>query len=142
MLLDTKIWKEDGFWVGLVPALDASTQGHTKKELLSMLEDLVTNMIPTKATVGIAPIKGEVYIEVNPSKAILPVILKRQRMKAGLTVREVAKRLGYTSHNNYSAYETGKMEPSFEKFQELLRGIISEEVTEYDPVALRLVVGE
>ena len=142
MLLDTKIWKEGRFWVGLVPALDASTQGQTKKELLSMLEDLVANMIPGKATVDVAIVNDEVFVEVNPSKAILPAILKRQRMKAGLTVREVAKRLGYNNHNNYSAYESGRIEPSFEKFQELLRGIITEEETEHDPVALRLVVGE
>ena len=142
MLLDTKVWKEGKFWVGLVPALDASTQGQTKKELLSMLEDLVANMIPGKATVDVAAVNDEVFVEVNPSKAILPAILKRQRMKAGLTVRQVAKRLGYNNHNNYSAYESGRIEPSFEKFQELLRGIITEEETEHDPVALRLVVGE
>ena len=142
MLLDTKVWKEGKFWVGLVPALDASTQGQTKKELLSMLEDLVANMIPGKATVDVAVVNDEVFVEVNPSKAILPAILKPQRMKAVLTVRQVAKRLGYNNHNNYSAYENGRIEPSFEKFQELLRGIITEEETEHDPVALRLVVGE
>ena len=62
-------------------------------------------------------------------------------MKAGLSIREVAKKLGYANHNNYAAYESGKVQPSFEKFQELLRGILSEDKHAHDAVALRLVVG-
>lgn len=102
-----------------------------------MLQDLVTNMIGSKKrTVSITTIRGETFIEVRPFKVILPAILERQRMKAGLTIREVANRLGYSSHNNYAAYESDKIEPSFEKFQELLGGILREKNGAHATVAL------
>ena len=142
MLLDTKIWKDGKWWIGEIGLLDGSTQGHTKKELLEMLGDYVKNMIEdSEATVSVITVKDEVFVEVRPSGAILSAILLRQRMKAGLTIREVAKKLGYTNHNNYAAYESGKVQPSFEKFQELLRGILSDDKDSHDSVALRLVVG-
>lgn len=140
MLLDTKIWKDGKWWIGEVVLLNGSTQGHTKKELFEMLEDYVKNMIDgPRASVSVITIKDEVFVEVRPSGVILPAILLRQRMKTGLSIREVAKKLGYANHNNYTAYESGKVQPSFEKFQELLRGILSEDKDSHDPVALRLV---
>lgn len=142
MLLDTRIWKDGKWWMGEVVLLNGSTQGHTKKELFEMLEDYVKNMIDgPRTSISVVTIKNEVFVEVRPSAAILPAILLRQRMKTGLSIREVAKKLGYTNHNNYAAYESGKVQPSFEKFQELLRGILSEDKDSPDPVALRLVGG-
>jgi hypothetical protein len=142
MLLDTKIWRDGRWWIGEVPILDASTQGHSRKELLDMLADLVVTVIEEeKASVSIVTVKEEVFVEVRPSSTILPAILMRQRMKAGLSIREVAKKMGYANHNNYAAYESGRIQTSFEKFQELLRGIVSQNKDAHDPIALRLVVG-
>ncbi len=141
MLLDTRIFRQGKWWVGEVTVLNISTQGHSKKELLSMLKDLVQNLFSSrKPSVMVFEIKGEVFLEVRPFKLLLPAILKRQRIKAGMTVRQVAERMGYKNHHNYAAYESGKIVPSFEKFQELMAGLFSRKAPKHDLVALRLVV--
>lgn len=41
----------------------------------------------------------------------------------------------------YSAYESGKIEPSVEKFEELLSGIVSKEKKSQEQVILKVAVG-
>lgn len=128
MILEGRVFKSGKLWVAEIPALDASTQGHSRTDLLEMVQDLVKELLESKqAKIGVAYVKGELYVEVRPSSELLPVILKRQRMKQGLTIRQVAARLGYKNHNAYAAYEQGKSIPSYDKFEELLVGILAPE---------------
>ena len=53
-------------------------------------------------------------------------VLKYQREVHGLTLAEVAKKLGSSSANAYAAYEQGKREPSLSKYVELLRPVAPE----------------
>lgn len=41
MEIEGKIWKDGKFWLVEIPALDAMTQGRTRKEALNMAKDLV-----------------------------------------------------------------------------------------------------
>ena len=54
---------------------------------------------------------------------ILAMILRQKRIDNGLSVRDVASRLGQSSPNSYGRYETGKSIPTIEKFDELLAAI-------------------
>ena len=53
-------------------------------------------------------------------RALIALLLERQRTMAGRTVREAARRLGSSSPNAYSRYERGKSVPSVEKLSQLL----------------------
>ena len=44
MEMEGKIWKDGKFWLVEISALDAMTQGKTRKEALAMAEDLVVGM--------------------------------------------------------------------------------------------------
>jgi hypothetical protein len=128
MILEGQIFKSGKQWLAEIPALDAMTQGNTRSELLEMVQDLVKELVnQTETRVVVACVRGELTIEVKPTSSLLTAVLRRQRMKAGLTVREVAENLGYRSHNAYAAYEMGKVIPSLEKFEELLSGILGDE---------------
>jgi hypothetical protein len=144
MVLEGRIFKDAKFWLAEIPVLDAMTQGFTKEELQEMVIDLIKTMIDkpdTKVTLRLTS-KTEFEVTISPSRSILPVVLLRQRMKHGLTIREVADNLGYANHNNYAAYESGKIEPGVEKFEELLAGIIPKtKKLKSEPIILKIAVG-
>ena len=62
-------------------------------------------------------------IEVNDVGVLLALLLRRQREKSGLTLADVADRLGQRSRNAYARYEQGKAQPSLEKLEQLLRAV-------------------
>jgi len=39
-----RVYKDGKFWLAEVPILDAMTQGHTRKEALAMVEDLLETL--------------------------------------------------------------------------------------------------
>jgi predicted RNase H-like HicB family nuclease len=122
MTLVATVSRDGKFWLAEVPALDAMTQGKSRAEALRMLKSLVAEMVDKPGIeVKILEDGGKfVLVDTNEHAAVLAVILKRQRIKRGLTVRQVAKRLGSKSPNAYAAYESGAREPSVSKLEELL----------------------
>lgn len=40
-----KIYKDGKFWLAEIPILEAMTQGHTRKEALEMVADMVETMV-------------------------------------------------------------------------------------------------
>ena len=129
MEMEGKIWKDGKFWLIDVPALDAMTQGKTRKEALAMLEDLVFEMTLSyfKEAVGkdfvvviIDYKKSAVGVTANDNQLLLALSLRRQREKSVSTVREASKRLGSTSPNAYVQYERGRTSISVDKYEELL----------------------
>ena len=63
------------------------------------------------------------FIIANNAGPILAMILRQKRIDNGLSVRDVARRLGQSSPNAYGRYENGKSIPTIEKFDELLAAI-------------------
>jgi DNA-binding XRE family transcriptional regulator len=61
---------------------------------------------------------GKFFLDVRDETALLALILKRQRAKHGLSLSQMAKKLGARSKNSYAQYEQGRSEPSLSKLQE------------------------
>lgn len=129
MEMEGKIWKDSKFWLVEIPALDVMTQGKTRKEALSMVKNLILEMMKSyfKDEVGkdfsvtAIDYKKDVFgVATNDNRLFLALSLRRQREKSGSTVREASKRLGSKSPNAYAQYERGKTSISVDKYEELL----------------------
>ena len=129
MEMEGKIWKDGKFWLVEISALDAMTQGKTRKEALGLAEDLVITMaqsyfkdeIDKDFAVTVIDYKKDVIgITVSDNKLLLALSLRRQREKSGSTVREASERLGSKSPNAYAQYEKGKIGISLDKYEQLL----------------------
>lgn len=126
-MIEGKIWKDDKFWLAEIPALDYLTQGRTRVEALKMAKDIVITGVEKKGF-DVLVVKGKngaFTLMCNDTNAILAHMLKRQRQKYGLTVREVSARLKSSSPNAFSVYERGKSAPTISKLEELVNAINS-----------------
>ena len=54
---------------------------------------------------------------------LIALMLRRQRQKYGLTLEEVARRLGASSVNAFARYEQGRARPTLAKLTELIGAI-------------------
>jgi hypothetical protein len=68
--------------------------------------------------------KGE-YFEIGASdeSALTAFFLRRKRAKSGLTLAEVARKMGSKSLNTYARYEQGRTVPTVPKLSELLSAV-------------------
>ena len=127
MRFSGKIYKNGKFWLAEIPILDLMTQGFTKKEAYEMVADMLETMV-NKEGFKIEVYKGKKdNFEVGSSdpKHMVSLLLQRKREISGLSLAQVAGRLGMTSRNTYSRYEQGRTVPSIEKLDELLRAVCS-----------------
>jgi DNA-binding XRE family transcriptional regulator len=125
MRLAGRVWKEGRHWLAEVPLLDALTQGRTRAGALRMLADLVETMADRGGlVVQVYPGDGdELEIGTSDVAALVAVMLRRQRERHGLSLAEVAHRLGARSKTAYARYEQGRSVPSVEKLFELLAAV-------------------
>ena len=125
MRLAGRVFKAGKSWAIEVPILGVVTQGYTKKEAYEMIADAIESLVNKKGfKVEVYPGKGD-YFELGSAdlSTLTAFLLRRQRMKRGLTLVEVANRLGAKSHNTYARYEQGKSIPTIEKFNKLLSAL-------------------
>ena len=54
---------------------------------------------------------------------MISLLLRRQRQKSGLSLAQIAKRLGARSRNAHARYEQGVSVPTVDKLDELLRAV-------------------
>ncbi len=125
MRFEGQVWKDGKLWLIEVPALEAMTQGRTKKEALAMIKDLLETMADTPGfEVEVEPRPQDRFeVGANDTKTLVALLLRRQREKQGLSLSEAAERLQQKSKNAYARYERGKTAPSIEKLEELLDAI-------------------
>ena len=73
-------------------------------------------------SVEVQPVGRDVF-EVGSSdgRRMVGLLLRRQRHKSGLSLAQVADRLGSKSGSTYARYERGLAVPTIEKLDELLR---------------------
>lgn len=129
MRLLGRTWKDGKFWLAEVPLLDALTQGRTEREALRMVVDLVRTMGET--VVGKGRLKVDLFpgahgafeVGCKDTAVLVAVMLRRQREKHGLSLAEVARRLGARSKTAYARYEQGRSVPTVEKLFELLTAV-------------------
>ncbi len=129
MRLLGRTWKDGKFWLAEVPLLDAMTQGRTEREALRMVVDLIRTM--AEAMVGRGRLKVDLFpgargafeVGCRDTAVLVAVMLRRQREKHGLSLAQVARRLGARSKTAYARYEQGRSVPTVEKLFELLMAV-------------------
>ena len=67
--------------------------------------------------------KGEFEISASDTKAMVCLLLQRQRQLNGLSLAAAAERLGAKSRNAYARYEQGSSVPTVEKLDQLLQAV-------------------
>ena len=125
MRFSGKIYKYGKYWLAEIPILDLMTQGRTKREAYEMVADMLDTMVNQK-DFEITVFKGKKdTFEVGSSDAkyFVRLLLQRKRELSGLSLSQVASRLGMSSRNTYARYEQGKSVPSVEKLNDLLRAV-------------------
>jgi hypothetical protein len=119
------MWKDGRHWLAEVPIIDARTQGRSRAEAFRMMADLVETMADKAGFhVSVVPgARGAFEIDSDDAAALVAVMLRRQREKHGLSLSEVARRLGSRSKTSYARYEQGRSVPTVEKLFELLGAV-------------------
>ena len=128
MRFSGKIYKDGKYWLAEILILDLMTQGRTKREAYEMVADMLDTMVNQK-DFEITVFKGKKdAFEVGSSDAkyFVRLLLQRKRELSGLSLSQVASRLGMSSRNTYARYEQGKSVPSVEKLNDLLRAVCPE----------------
>jgi ribosome-binding protein aMBF1 (putative translation factor) len=118
------IEKEGKLWGIEIPALALSTQGRSKKEAYEMAVSVVKDAMDRQdLNIELIKVPTGFHLKIADVKATIAFILQRQRQDNGLSIREVARRLGSESPTAYHAYESGKRMPTVEKFEQILKAI-------------------
>jgi DNA-binding XRE family transcriptional regulator len=123
-----RVLKVGRSWAIEVPILGVATQGRTRSDAFAMIADAIESLVNREGfRVEVYPGKGD-YFEVgaNDQAALGAFLLRRQRIKRGLTLEEVARRLGAKSHNTYARYEQGRSVPTLDHFTRLLAAVSPE----------------
>jgi hypothetical protein len=121
-ILDAKIYKSGKHWLAEIPELDAMTQGKSKKDAQRMLVDWVRSSLDDSSFDVIIhqKVNGQFVMVADSTPELIGLFLQRQRLKAGLTIRQIAIRLGFKSHNAYAQYEQGRREASLSMLEKLM----------------------
>jgi predicted RNase H-like HicB family nuclease len=117
--------KDGQHWLAEVPLFDAVTQGRTRSQALDMLADWFETMVArSNFAVVVHQTSGDAFeVDGSDSRAMISLLLRRQRHKSGLSLAQVAARLGARSRNAYARYERGSAVPTVEKLEELLKAV-------------------
>ncbi|OHB76903.1 MAG: hypothetical protein A2Z25_14900 [Planctomycetes bacterium RBG_16_55_9] len=120
-----RVFRSGRYWAIEIPILDIATQGRTKTEAYGMIADAVEALVNRKGfKVRVYGMKGsEFEIGASNQGALTALLLRRARLKAGLSLEEVAARLGSKSPNSYARYEQGRSLPSVEKLTQLFSAV-------------------
>lgn len=122
-----KVFKSGRHWAIEVPILNVVSQGRTKKEAFDMIGDAIETLVnKPNFKVHLFPGKGG-YFEIGASdeSTLTAFLLRRERIKSGLSLAEVARRLGSKSLNTYARYEQGRTAPTVLKLSQLLSAVAS-----------------
>ncbi len=125
MRFSGKVYKDGKYWLAEIPILDAMTQGKTKKEAYEMAVDMVETMIG-REDFKIELFKGkngQFEIGSKQPSFLISLLLQRKREISGMSLSQVAKRMGSSSRNAYARYEQGKSVPTIEKLNGLLSAV-------------------
>ncbi len=96
MRFQGRLWKDGSIWLAEIPLLDVMTQGRTKKQVLTMVEDLLVSLVNiSDFKITAHPGRGHDFeVSASSTRAVVGLLLRRQRARSGLTLAQVAERLG------------------------------------------------
>lgn len=111
-----RVFKDGKLWIIEVPDLDLATQGHTREDAYGMLVDLLRTSMDRPAFKADIRRYGDGTFLLGGSGeraegALTALFLRRQRVKAGLSLSDMARLLGAKSRNAYARYEHGESLP-------------------------------
>lgn len=116
-----RAFKSGKYWAVEVPILDVFTQGRSLRDAHAMIADAIEALVnrPGFSVKVFAGRDGEFEIGASDEAALTALLLRRARIRSGLTLAEVAARLGEKSLNGYARYEQGRANPSIKKLSQL-----------------------
>lgn len=124
MLFKINLKKDANFYLAEAPDFDILTQGKNKSDALEMLKSSVEILVSSKDFNAIIKENSQkYYLSANNYNVLIALLLKRQRQKHGITLKEIAHRLGSNSANAFARYEQGKAKPSIQKLNQLISAI-------------------
>lgn len=120
-----RVFKAGRFWAVEVPILDVATQGKSRLDALAMIIDAVEALVNKPGFVAnvVAGAEGEFEMGSSDDAALTALLLRRARAKSGLSLAQVAARLGEKSVNGYARYEQGRSVPSIKKLSRLYAAV-------------------
>ena len=126
MRFEGRVFRVGRHWAVEVPILDVVSQGRTKKEALDMIADAVESLVNRPGfTLEVFPGTGEHFeVSSEDQPTLTAFLLRRARQRAGLSLAQVAERLGATSINAYARYEQGRSVPTIQKLSELFAAVM------------------
>src|SRR5262245_64921642 len=101
MRFQGKIYREGKWWLAEVPIFAAMTQGRTRKEALAMIVDWFETLI-TRPEFSVTIYEGkreEFELSASDTKAMVCLLLQRQRQLSGLSLAGAAEWFGAKSRN-------------------------------------------
>ncbi len=120
-----RVFRVQNLWAVEVPILEVVSQGRTKKDALAMIADAIESLANRPGfKLEVFPGGGE-YFEVGSEDlaTLTALLLRRARQRSGLTLSEVANRLGVASINAYARYEQGRSVPTVQKLSQLFAAV-------------------
>lgn len=125
MRFEGRVFKAGRHWVIEVPILGVVSQGRSRKDAYAMIADAIESLVnKTGFKVVIHPGPGAQFeMGASDEGALTALLLRRTRLRAGLTLAEAAKRLGAKSLNAYARYEQGRAVPTVVKLSKLLAAV-------------------
>lgn len=120
-----RVFKDGRFWVIEVPILGVITEGRSRKDAFLMIADAIESLINKAGfKVDVFPGAGDYFeIGANDQACLTAFLLRRERIRSGLSLAEAAKRLGVRSLNAYARYEQGRSTPTIPKLTALLSAV-------------------
>ena len=125
MRFEGRVFKTGKWWAIEVPVLGVYTQARTKRGAYEMVKEAIEDLANIEGfEVNVYPGHGEYFEIGSPDQgSLFAFLLRRQRQMQGLSLADVADRLGLKSRNSYARYEQGKATPTVEKLAQLLRAV-------------------
>jgi hypothetical protein len=122
-----RVFKSGRYWAIEVPILTVVSQGRTKKEAFDMITDAIeTHVNKPNFKVHLFPGKGGYFgVGASDESTLTAFLLRRERIKSGLSLAEVGRKLGSKSLNTYARYEQGRTAPTILKLSQLLSAVAS-----------------
>ncbi len=125
LAFEGKLTKDGSYWIVEIFGLELMTQGKSKEQAYKMAKSVVLDAS------GNSKLKVEIIktgtvsflLASQDTETLIPLLLKKQRQRAGLTVLQASKLLGSDSPNAYGVYEQGKARPTLEKLNQLLSAV-------------------
>lgn len=125
MRVEGSIQRSGKWWAIEVPLLGIYTQGRTRHEAFEMVRDAARMLAEDDGfDLELYSLRGERFeVGCEDTAAFYALVLRRQRLARGLSLREISERLGMKSRNAYARYEQGRAVPTIQKFAELLKAV-------------------